>query len=147
MRFKFAMIATSGLVVFAVGAAAAVSQNATRSVWDGVYTTGQAKRGQTSFGNNCGACHGEELDGSESAPTLTGHEFMLVWGGRNLSDLLNRIHDTMPAGQPGKLSREEDADILAYILAFNKFPAGASELPTQSEILKQIRLDAEKPVK
>ena len=53
----------------------------------------------------------------------------------------------MPLSSPGKLSREVNADMIAYILAFNKFPAGGNELPHESEALKQIGLVAEKPRK
>jgi len=48
----------------------------------------------------------------------------------------------MPSDKPGSLSRQQDSDILAYILSFNKFPAGNTELGTQSELLKQIQFDA-----
>ena len=51
----------------------------------------------------------------------------------------------MPANNPGHLTRQQDADILTWIFAFNKFPAGTAELPTQGESLKQIRIDASKP--
>jgi hypothetical protein len=53
----------------------------------------------------------------------------------------------MPLNTPGKLPREMNADILAYILRFNQFPAGQSELPHQTEVLKQIRFESVKPDK
>ena len=42
-------------------------------------------------------------------------------------------------------SREQNADILAYILRVNEFPAGKTELQRDTESLKQIRLEAAKP--
>jgi hypothetical protein len=45
----------------------------------------------------------------------------------------------MPAGREGQLSGQQNADITAFMLQINKFPAGATELPTQSMTLKQIR--------
>jgi len=51
----------------------------------------------------------------------------------------------MPADNPGKVSREMNADILTYILSVNQFPAGSTELPKGTEFLKQIRIDAAKP--
>ena len=48
----------------------------------------------------------------------------------------------MPPDRPGTLSRQRDADILAYIFAANQFPAGDRELSTQSETLKQIRFQS-----
>jgi mono/diheme cytochrome c family protein len=142
MKLKIAIVAALGSVVLASGA---LSQETTRSVWEGVYTVAQSKRGQSSFGTNCATCHGEALDGSESGPSLADKDFMLVWDGHTVAELLDRIHDTMPADHPGKLSRGEAADITAYILAFNKFPAGTAELSPQAEALKQIRIDPKKP--
>ena len=43
-----------------------------RSVWDGVYTAEQAKRGEALYGQHCAACHGGTLLGAEAAPALTG---------------------------------------------------------------------------
>ena len=51
----------------------------------------------------------------------------------------------MPADNPGKLSREQDADILAFMLTMNQFPEGSTELDHRTELLKQIRFEAEKP--
>ena len=48
----------------------------------------------------------------------------------------------MPADQPGHLSREQNAALLAYILSANKFPAGAAELSTDANLLRQIRFEA-----
>jgi len=51
----------------------------------------------------------------------------------------------MPEGRPGTLSRQQDADILAYILTGNQFPAGKTELNKETEILKQIRFESARP--
>jgi S-disulfanyl-L-cysteine oxidoreductase SoxD len=51
----------------------------------------------------------------------------------------------MPADNPGKLNRQQNADILAYILKFDSYPAGRVELPTQTDALQQIRFEASKP--
>jgi mono/diheme cytochrome c family protein len=117
----------------------------TRSVWDGVYTPAQAKRGATLYAANCGSCHGTELNGGEMAPPLTGGDFLSNWNGLTLGDLFDRIRVSMPADRPGKLSREQDADVIAYMLSVGQFPSGSTELEHQTEVLKQIRLDAAKP--
>ena len=116
-----------------------------RSVWDGVYTQEQAKRGEAAYAQECASCHGLALNGGEMAPPLTGGEFMSNWNGLTAGDLFDRIRTTMPADAPGKLNREKTADILAQILSANQFPAGSTELPHQSEILKEIRIEASKP--
>ncbi len=116
-----------------------------RSVWDGVYTPEQAKRGETLYANQCASCHGATLNGGESAPPLTGGEFFSNWDGLTLGDLFERIRTTMPADHPGKLTREQDADVLAFILSVNRFPEGKSELDHRTEVLRQIKLEAVKP--
>ena len=125
----------------------AAAQQPSRSVWDGVYTAEQAKRGDAAYSDQCASCHGLALNGGEMAPPLTGGEFMSNWNGLTVGDLFDRIRTTMPADAPGKLSREKTADILAHILAVNQFPAGSMELPRQSEVLKDIRFEANKPEK
>ena len=116
-----------------------------RSVWDGVYTEDQAKRGETIYQKECAACHGAVLTGGESAPPLTGGPFLANWNGLTMGDLFDRIRKTMPQTNPGRLTRQQDADILAFMLSVNKFPAGKTELYRQSEMLKEIRFESAKP--
>jgi hypothetical protein len=40
---------------------------------------------------------------------------------------------------------EASADLLAYVLQFDKFPAGATELPRDTAALNQIRYESKKP--
>ena len=117
----------------------------TKSVWDGVYTEEQAKRGAAVYRQWCSSCHGNELEGGEMAPGLTGGGFTSNWNGLTIGDIFDRTRTTMPQDSPGALTREQDADVTAYMLSMNKFPAGESELPTQSEVLKQIKFEATKP--
>ena len=122
--------------------AGAQAQASTR---DGVYTEDQARRGQASYKKSCGSCHGAELAGSGAAtPPLAGPDFTANWAGQTVDDLFERIQTSMPADRPGKLERAENADILAYILQFNKLPAGKSDLPGDADALKQIRFEAPK---
>ena len=115
-----------------------------RTVWNGVFTADQAKRGADLYANTCASCHGLALTGGESAPPLTGGEFMSNWSGLTLDDLFDRIRTTMPADRPGTLTRAQTAVILAHILNVGQFPPGTAELSTQTETLKQIRIEAVK---
>jgi len=125
----------------------AQSPQPTHSVWDGVYTKEQAGRGQPLYGEHCASCHGATLEGGESAPALAGAEFLSNWNGLTAGDLFERMRTSMPQNKPGKLSREVNADILAYMLSGNQFPAGKTELSHVTEVLKDIRIDATKPEK
>jgi len=116
-----------------------------QSVWDGVYTEEQAKRGQGSYQKDCSICHGDRLNGTGEAPALSGGRFFANWNGLTLGDLFERIRKTMPQDKPERLTRREKADILAYILSFNKFPAGKNELRQQTEWLKQIKFEESRP--
>jgi quinoprotein glucose dehydrogenase len=133
------------IVAAALSYTALRAQQPSRSVWDGVYTREQADRGQPLYKQYCATCHGEMLEGIEMAPALVGGEFIDNWSGQTLGDLFERIRATMPRDKPGRLSREINADITAYMLSFNKFPAGGAELSHDTQVLKQIRLDAVKP--
>ncbi len=133
-------IAIAAVVVIAFLSA----QEATRSVWDGVYTQEQADRGRPLYNQHCASCHADTLMGGEMSPPLVGGEFLSNWNGLTLGELFERIRTTMPQNKPGKLSREVNADITAYILSVNKFPAGKAELPHATEFLKDIRIDSEK---
>ena len=116
-----------------------------RSVWDGVYTDAQAKRGGQVYAVSCQNCHGEALQGDGTATALTGPGFMADFNGATLGEILDRTRTTMPDDNPGTMSRQQIADVLTYMLYVNKFPAGAAELPTQPEVLSQIKFLATKP--
>jgi len=120
------------------------AQEPSRSVWDGVYTQAQADRGRPLYNQHCASCHADTLMGGEMSPPLVGGEFLSNWNGLTLGELFERIRTTMPQNNPGKISREVNSDITAYILSVNKFPAGNAELPHSTEFLKDIRIDSEK---
>ena len=126
--------------IIAAGATLLASAQTNRTVWDGVYTEEQSKRGATVYAKECGSCHGAQLTGGESAPALTGDGFMSNWTGQTVGDLFERIRQSMPQDDPGRLSRQQDADILAFIFNANGFPAGKAELDKQTEGLKLIKI-------
>jgi len=115
------------------------------SEWDGVYTDEQAKRGAPLYSQFGASCHGPDLTGGEMAPALAGADFSSNWNGLTLGDLFERMRTSMPQNDPGGLSRQQNADILAYMLSSNKFPAGTTELGRDTEALKQIRFQSLKP--
>ena len=136
MRFAFL------LLFIATVAFSTRAQDSQRTVWDGVYTGDQAKRGEAAYVEACSNCHGRTLEGADMTPALTGGAFMANWDGLTVGDLFDRIRISMPADRPGSLSRQEDVDVIAYILRFNQFPAGTEELPREVLALKQILFKA-----
>lgn len=110
------------------------------TVKDGVYTDEQAKRGQTGYTGKCSACHGEDLSGAGFAPALNGDTFAQSWMDRKLDEFVARIKDTMPADKPGSLTPEMNADIVAFLLKSNGYPAGTRELPAEGGDLQQITI-------
>jgi S-disulfanyl-L-cysteine oxidoreductase SoxD len=135
------------LVIVAVqplGGGAAQQAAVGRSVWDGVYTTEQAKRGEPLYAQYCSSCHGSTFEGGEMAPALAGGAFNANWNGLSLGDLAERIRISMPQNSPGSLSRQQYVDILATMLGGGEFPPGKAELPREVEALKQITFESTK---
>jgi S-disulfanyl-L-cysteine oxidoreductase SoxD len=133
------------LVGALAGAGILLAQTSTpKSVWEGAFTAEQVKRGEGVSNDECVSCHGAGLSGGEEAPTLVGSEFLSAWTGLTVGDLFDRIRKTMPQDNPNRLSRQQVADIVAYLLSVNRFPAGKTELPVAAEQLKEIKIDAKK---
>ena len=114
------------------------------SVWDGVYTAEQTRRGEAAYLSACASCHGTALEGGDMTPALVGGAFTSNWNDLTVGDLFDRIRTTMPLDNPGRLSRTQTADVIAFVLKANDWPAGTTELPADSA-LKQIRIAAVKP--
>jgi hypothetical protein len=137
------------IVLGAIGAAWSLGGQTSRSVLDGVYTEAQAERGRAVYADQCTDCHGRALEGAYESHTLAGDEFTSNWEGQPLLTLFERIRITMSGAEPGTitgiipkpLTREQTADLLAFILWFNKIPAGKAELSTKAEVLGQIRFE------
>ena len=134
MRYGVAI----GAALIVAAASGAVWAQTSSSVVDGAYTDAQAARGSDQYAQNCAACHGSGLNGNGEAPALVGAEFVSDWAGLTLGDLVERIHNTMPQDNPGKLSRQQYADILSFILKSNGYPAGQKELDSRVEYSKAI---------
>jgi cytochrome c len=148
-RFAIATITCIWVCIFAVHA------QSPASVWDGVYSPDQSRRGEVLYKRDCAPCHGESLEGNGQTdrgqrlermlPPLSGDVFKGNWNGRPLSDLFDKIRKTMPRDEQGKLTPKETADILAYVLKFNEFPAGKADLPADAGALTEIQFEAVKP--
>ena len=132
-------------VALAVAGRARTPSAQGRSIWDGIYSEAQAQRGEGLYRDGCAECHGEGLEGGEMEPALVGGEFMWGWSGQSVGELFERIRVSMPPGQPSTVSREEKADVLAFLLAQNGVPPGEVDLAGRTSALRGITFQAEPP--
>jgi mono/diheme cytochrome c family protein len=134
--FVSAVLAVAAVVVFV---------QETKSVWDGVYTEEQAKRGEALYFERCVRCHGPSyMGGSDGAQPLIGSTFNGNWNNVGLDQMLDRVRLSMPQDKPASMSRQQTADAIAFLLSINKIPAGKTELPREAEMLALIQYKAAK---
>ena len=110
--------------------AAAAAPAGSISTLSGVYTEDQASRGNTIHNQNCTSCHGTEM--------YSGEAFTRRWATQPAFALYELIRTTMPADNPGSLTRKQYADIVAYVFKLNGSPAGRQELPDDKAALEKI---------
>jgi mono/diheme cytochrome c family protein len=96
------------------------------------YTSRQASRGAGLFRDNCVSCH--------ASSEFTGASFERRWRNRAVADIYEFVLYSMPDDNPGGLPEQTYADIIAYVLEMNDFPAGNSELPTSMEALMEMKM-------
>lgn len=121
------ILATAGFL----GAAATLDDPTTAN---GVYTRRQADEGRDLFALACQNCH---------APTQhAGNDFRSKWFGRSLGELFGYLRREMPKTDPGTMSDEEYAALVAYLMRINRMPAGQNPLAADSAALHRIRIDS-----
>ena len=113
-------------------AASAVSLG-TPSALNGVFSSTQAARGAQQFRQACATCHAIE----DQAASLRSK-----WGNGTLRDLFTVVSTTMPQNNPGSLSPDEYASLIAYYLQQSGFQPGASDLAADPEALSRLRVPA-----
>ena len=134
IRSPFTVALTLAVVLLGMGISRSVLSAQDKTTWSGIFTAEQVARGKEKAAAECAACHGAGLKG-DVAPTLVGADFIDHWYDARLGELALRIQNTMPQTAPGSLKADEYADIIAFVLAENGFPAG-------SETLKMTPVDA-----
>jgi polar amino acid transport system substrate-binding protein len=113
------------------GGAAAVDPGQGPTAVARLYTEAQAQAGEHMYAQRCAICHGSRLQG-KSAPAIAGAPLLskaqiLNW---SVEDLRQLVVTTMPRDNPGSLSPQQYADVLAYLLAVDCYPAGPKPFPT-----------------
>ena len=132
-----------GLALVA-SAYSSVGAQAPAGVNDGIYTAAQAERGKAVYAMTCSGCHGDKAEGGTAGPTLSGPDFTNGYKDGSAGALLNKISQDMPSNAPGSLEPQQYADVFAYILSINKYPAGQTEAPKDPAALKGVKMAAPK---
>jgi quinoprotein glucose dehydrogenase len=125
------------------------------TVQDGVFSDAQATRGQALYAQRCAACHGPTLEGAQ-APALSGERFAAKFRMEPLSALFIQIRYAMPPRPPAgatpagatasaQLTNEQAADLVAYVLKSNGFPAGKTDFAASDAVNSQIAWPAGRP--
>ena len=94
------------------------------TVWDGIFTAEQVARGKALFAGACAECHGADLS-APNRPPLKGEMFLNHWMEDSLDALFTRVKS-----MPNRANLDDNAlaDVLAFVLDANGFPAGTREL-------------------
>lgn len=112
-----------------------------RTTADGVFTAAQASRGAQGYAVFCAHCHASDLSGDSTGDSgaypLRYDGFM---EGSDAGALFDKMQSSMPLDAPGALSDQQYADIEAFLLEQNGFPAGDTELPADFASLVGIRI-------
>ena len=108
----------------AIQAQAGAAQEGT--VKAGIYSKEQAETGKATFDKVCASCHTfKPSEKSKDNPDLGGDAFLSKWDKRALHELATLIYTTMPNDGSAVVTEAETADLVAYILQQNQFPAGS----------------------
>ena len=118
------------------------------SVWSGVYTAAQGKRGEELHAAACALCHGPRLNGAGQpemppSPAIARAAFLRKWSGRYVAALLDYVRHTMPPDAPGTLTDQQSIDAIAHMFAVSGMPAGDRELPPDANALANIVIEAQ----
>ncbi len=121
------------IAVSAIGIATAAAQAPSKTTNSGVYTAAQAERGKQLFSEKCSGCH--------EPSRFSGATFHESWDGKALKEIWDVASGTMPEDNPGSLKQQEYADIIAYFLALNEYPAGDAELQPGASPMAAIKVE------
>ncbi len=102
----------------------------TRPSTEGVYTAAQAAQGEAVFNRECSTCH--------MASVYTGPNFGAKWSGQTLASIYDQFALAMPPANPGGLTPDSYASILAFFLSRSANPEGTQALPADPAVLRTI---------
>jgi len=118
------------------------------SVWSGVYTAAQNKRGEALHADVCVMCHGPRLNGASQpemppSPAIARTALLRKWSGQTVAALFVIVRHTMPPDAPGTLTDQQAVDAIAHMFAVSDIPVGDRELPPDPKALANIMIEAQ----
>jgi mono/diheme cytochrome c family protein len=121
------------------------------SVWSGVFTQAQSKRGEELYSGACSHCHGSRLNGAAQpdqppSPAIARQAFLRKWAGQPVAALFTYVFTKMPPDAPGTLNEQQAIDIIAHMFTVSTMPAGDKELPAEAKALETFVIE-EQPKK
>lgn len=116
------------------------------SIWSGVYTAAQGKRGEEVYSAGCAQCHGSRLNGAghsdqPPSPAIAREGFLRKWTGQSVAELFVVVRSRMPSDNPGIFTDQQSVDAVAHMLAVSGLPAGDKELPSDPKALEGIVIE------
>jgi mono/diheme cytochrome c family protein len=130
-KINYPVFAIAGLLLAAAPAGAATPP--------AIYTAAQAAAGGTVFSQNCAMCHGANMQG-EAGPALLGQSFAAAGSNYTVGAIFSEVAEQMPAGNPGSLTHDQYASVMAYILNKNGYPAGSTALDYNASLASTVPL-------
>src|SRR4051794_38966178 len=141
------------LVCCGAGFAGTLAGQAGRTVWSGIYSEDQARRGGEAYKLQCAYCHQPDLsggffdNGAGRAPALAGPKafdssFVDRWRDQTVGEFIATIAATMPQQKPASLPVQTYIDIATFVMSKNGIPAGPADLPADVQAMQQIAIVA-----
>lgn len=81
------------------------------------FTAAQADSGSRVYMHHCMYCHGQLLGGGHGVPPLVGSSFRKQFN--SAKTIYDFASSTMPASNPGVLTKQQYLEVTAYILSKN----------------------------
>ena len=108
------------------------------SVWSGIYTQIQNKRGEELYSGACAQCHGLRLNGAGEpdqppSPAIARATFLRKWEGKTVAELFTYVREVMPTDRPGTITDQQAINSIAYMFAVSDIPAGRQRVAPRSE--------------
>jgi len=133
MARKLVALAVLGAAALGLAITCTLAAQNGRTVRDGVFSRAQVARGARVFESICTNCH-------EIAEFVGADAYLEEVEGKPLWETFDFISTKMPDDDPGSLSLDEYAAVLAYIFSVYGLPSGDAELAVDQESLEAIKI-------